>query len=134
MCKLTVMAKAATKPAKTESEAPVPRLKERFENEILPAMREKFGCTIQTTDVKTVGGKKAMWMVATGKGTGGTLTGTGDVDTTTFWVAIPREKDIVVVLLTCPAADYEERRPSFESAIQSLKVQGTQTAEQSEAK
>ena len=37
------MAKAATKPAKTESEAPVPRLKERFESEILPAMREKFG-------------------------------------------------------------------------------------------
>jgi large subunit ribosomal protein L5 len=37
------MAKAATKPAKTEGGAPVPRLKERFEKEILPAMREKFG-------------------------------------------------------------------------------------------
>lgn len=37
------MAKAATKPAKTEGGAPVPRLKERFESEILPAMREKFG-------------------------------------------------------------------------------------------
>lgn len=37
------MAKAATKPAKTEDGIPVPRLKKRFENEILPAMREKFG-------------------------------------------------------------------------------------------
>jgi hypothetical protein len=37
------MAKAATKSAKTEGGAPVPRLKEKFENEILPAMREKFG-------------------------------------------------------------------------------------------
>ena len=31
------MAKAATKAAKTDGEVPVPRLKERFENEILPA-------------------------------------------------------------------------------------------------
>jgi large subunit ribosomal protein L5 len=37
------MAKAATKPAKTEGAVPVPRLKERFENEILPALREKLG-------------------------------------------------------------------------------------------
>ncbi|QDT76202.1 50S ribosomal protein L5 [Lacipirellula limnantheis] len=37
------MAKAATKAAKSDGEVPVPRLKERFENEILPAMREKFG-------------------------------------------------------------------------------------------
>ena len=37
------MAKAATKSAKTEGGAPVPRLKEKFENEILPGMREKFG-------------------------------------------------------------------------------------------
>ena len=98
------------------------------------SMREQFDGKIHAADVKTVGGKKAMWLVATGKGTGGTLTGQGDVDTTTHWVAVPREKDIVVVLLTCPAADYEVRLPSFGSAIQTLKVEGTQTAEQSEAK
>ena len=65
-------------------------------------MREQLGCEITASEVKTVSGKKAMWMVATGKGTGGTLTGQGDVDTTTHWVAVPREKDIVVLLLTCP--------------------------------
>jgi large subunit ribosomal protein L5 len=37
------MAKAATKQAQPEGGIPVPRLKERFEKEILPAMREKFG-------------------------------------------------------------------------------------------
>lgn len=37
------MAKAATKQPKTEGGIPVPRLKEKFESEILPAMREKFG-------------------------------------------------------------------------------------------
>lgn len=37
------MAKAATKTAPAAGEIPVPRLKEKFENEILPAMRTKFG-------------------------------------------------------------------------------------------
>jgi hypothetical protein len=75
-----------------------------------------------------------MWLVATGKGTGGALTGQGDVETTTHWVAVPREKDIVILLLTCPAADYEKLLPSYETAIKSLEVSGTQTAEQSKAK
>ena len=39
-----------------------------------------------------------------------------------------------MVLLTCPAADFKERSPSFEKAIKSMKVMGTQTPEQSEAK
>jgi hypothetical protein len=103
-------------------------------DESAKAMREKLGCEIKASDVKTVGGKKAMWLVATGKGSGGALTGQGEVDTTTHWVAVPREKDIVVVLLTCPAADYDKLLPSYEKAIKSLEVNGTQTAEQSEAK
>lgn len=98
------------------------------------AMREQLGCDIQASDVKTVSGKKAMWMVATGKGTGGALTGQGDVDTTTHWVAVPREKDIVILLLTCPATNYNKLLPSFEEAIKSTKIEGKQTAEQSEAK
>ena len=103
-------------------------------DESAKAMRDQLGCEIQASEVKTVSGKKAMWMVATGKGTGGTLTGKGDVDTTTHWVAVPREQDIVVLLLTCPAADYKKLLPSFEEAIKSTKVEGKQTAEQSEAK
>lgn len=103
-------------------------------DESAKSMKEKLGCKIQAQDVKTVAGKKALWMVATGKGTGGALTGQGEVETTQHWIAIPREKDIVVVLLTCPAADYEARRPSFEKAVKSMEVKGTQTAEQAEAK
>ena len=61
-------------------------------------------------------------------------TGQGDVETTTHWVAIPREKDVVVLLLTCPAADYKKLLPTFEEAIKSAKIDGKQTAEQSEAK
>ena len=61
-------------------------------DESAKAMREKLGCEIKVADVKKVDGKKAMWLVATGKGTGGALTGQGDVDTTTQWVAIPRAR------------------------------------------
>ena len=103
-------------------------------DESAKAVKEKLGCTVKVAEVRPVDGKKAMWMVVTGKGTGGALDGTGDVETTTHWVAIPREKDIVIALLTCPAADYEDRRPSFEKAIRSMKVQGNQTPEQAEAK
>jgi hypothetical protein len=103
-------------------------------DESAKAMRERLGCEIKASEVKTVSGKKAMWLVATGKGTGGTLTGQGDVETTTHWVAVPREKDIVILLLTCPAADYEKLLPSYQTAIKSLEVNGTQTAEQSAAK
>ena len=37
------MAKTATKSAPAEGAPPVPRLKERYEKEILPGLREKFG-------------------------------------------------------------------------------------------
>jgi len=97
-------------------------------------MKEKLGCSVKAAEVRSVDGKKAMWIVATGKGTGGALTGQGDVETSSHWVAIPREKDVIVVLLTCPATDYDERRPSFEKAIQTMKIQGTQTPEQAESK
>ena len=40
-------------------------------DESAKAMREKLGCEIKVADVKKVDGKKAMWLVATGKGTGG---------------------------------------------------------------
>ena len=83
--------------------------------------------------VRPVAGMRAMWLVATGKGTGGALDGKGAVETTQHWVAVPRERDVVVVLLTCPAGDYGKLRASFEAAVGSLKVTGSQTAEQKAA-
>ena len=97
-------------------------------------MEQALGAKASVKDVRTIGGKKAMWMVISGKGTGGALDGKSDVETTQHWVAIPREKDIVVILLTCPAADYEARRPSFEKTLVAMQIKGIQTAEQSEAK
>jgi hypothetical protein len=75
-----------------------------------------------------------MWMVVEGAGTGGTIDGKGAISTTQQWVAIPREKDIVVLLLTCPSKDFPSNQKTFQEAIESLKVGGVQTKEQSESK
>ena len=71
-----------------------------------------------------------MWLIVEGKGTGGAIDGKGDVQTTQHWVAIPREKDIVVALLTSPASDFAENRKSFEAALKTFEVGGEQTEEQ----
>jgi hypothetical protein len=103
-------------------------------DESAKSMKEKLGARVASQEVRNVGGKTAMWLVVEGKGTGGVINGMGDVATMQHWVAIPREKDIVVVLLTCPSADYEANKTSFEKAVISMTVKGDQTQEQKEAK
>ena len=98
------------------------------------AEKGKLGPTVSVETVRTVAGMQAMWMVVSGKGNGGAITAEGDIDTTQHWVAVPRERDVIVVLLTCPAADNARLQKSFESAVASLKLSGSQTAEQKSAK
>jgi len=71
-----------------------------------------------------------MWLVVKGKGTGGIIDGKGQVETVQHWVAVPREKDVVVMLLTCPAGDYDQSKKPFEVTVQSLKLTGSQTRRQ----
>ncbi len=92
------------------------------------------GTTVSVEAVRPVAGMQAMWLVVSGDGSGGSIDGKGDIATTQHWVAVPRERDVVVVLLTCPAADYARLLKSFEAAIGSLKLSGSQTAEQKAAK
>ncbi len=98
------------------------------------AMEKNLKATVKEKEVKSVAGKQAMWMVVEGAGTGGTIDGKGAISTTQQWVAIPREKDIVVLLLTCPSKDFPSNQKTFQEAIESLKVGGVQTKEQSESK
>jgi hypothetical protein len=93
-----------------------------------------LAATAKEKEVRSVAGMKAMWMVVEGPGTGAALDGKGPVKTTQHWVAIPREKDIVVVLLTSPSDKFAENRKLFEEVLESLKVGGKQTATQSESK
>lgn len=97
-------------------------------------MEQGLGVETKVKEVRSVAGKQAMWMVVEGKGNGGAIDGKGQTATVQHWVAIPREKDIVVVLLTCPAAQYEALEGSFEAAVKSLVVGGKQTESQSNSK
>src|SRR5207237_2576257 len=94
------------------------------------SQRANLGVEVLTQEVRTVGKMRAMWLAIKGKGTGGAIDGTGDTETVQHWVAIPREKDVVVLLLTCPAADYERSKASFSAAVESLKLSGAQTEQQ----
>ena len=98
------------------------------------AMKAQLGATIITQEVRTVGGMKAMWLILSAPGTGGAIAADGKIDTTQHWVAIPREKDIVVILLTTPSADYEGLKASFEKAVTEIEIKGTQTDAQKNGK
>lgn len=64
----------------------------------------------------------------------GAIDGKGAVKTSQHWVAIPREKDVLVLLLTSPSDKFKENQQSFEQALKTLMVGGKQTDAQSESK
>ena len=99
----------------------------------IKAQKDKLGATVSVEAVRSIAAMQAMWMVVSGKGNGGAIDGKGDIKTTQHWVAVPRERDVLIVLLSCPAADYAQLQKSFESAIASLKLSGSQSAEQKSA-
>lgn len=98
------------------------------------AIEKAFGAKLRAQEVRTIAGMQAMWLVVEGKGNGGAIDGKGETLTTQHWVAIPREKDVVVLLLTAPANAYEDLAKSFEKTVASLKLKGAQTQEQKDAK
>jgi hypothetical protein len=98
------------------------------------AMKDKLGAEVLAQEVRTVGDMKAMWLVVKGKGTGGALTGKGELPTTQHWVAIPRGDEVIVLLLTGPATEHDANRKAFDKALGTLKLKGSQTPEQSQSK
>jgi hypothetical protein len=103
-------------------------------DESAKSIEKNLGATVREKEVRAVAGKNAMWLIVEGNGTGGAIDGKGSVKTTQHWVAIPREKDVVVALLTSPTSEFPENRKTFEESLKSLVVGGKQTAAQSESK
>ena len=99
-------------------------------DESAKSIEKNLGATVREKDVRSIAGKKAMWLIVEGNGTGGAIDGKGSVKTTQHWVAIPREKDIIVVLLTSPTAEFDANEKSFDKAIKTLNVGGSQTEAQ----
>ncbi len=89
-----------------------------------------IGGTFTDQEVRLVGGMKSMWLIATAPGTGAALTGSGDVPTTQHWVAVPREKDVLVLLLTAPASAFDSAETVFKTMLDTLVVGGVQSSGQ----
>lgn len=103
-------------------------------DESAKSMEKNLGATVSEKDVRDVDGKKAMSLVVEGKGTGGAIDGKGTVQTSQHWIAIPREKDVIVALLTSPTPDFKTNQKSFLASIKQLKIGGIQTDDQKGSK
>ena len=98
------------------------------------AMKQAIGAKVTEQEVKPIDGKPSMSMIISAQGNGAALGGGGDIETVQHWIAVPREKDVVVVLLTTPESQYETLKPIFQKVVESMKVGGEQTAEQKASK
>ena len=103
-------------------------------DESAKSMEKNLGATVSEKDVRDVDGKKAMSLVVEGKGTGGAIDGKGSVQTSQHWIAIPREKDVIVALLTSPTQDFKTNQKSFLASIKQFKIGGAQTDDQKGSK
>ena len=98
------------------------------------ALEKGLGAEVKQKEVIDVGGMRGFSLVVTGNGNGAALDGKGTVRTTQHWVAIPRDKDIVIFLMNSPETDYPKNDQVLQSVISSLKVSGQQSPEQKAAK
>lgn len=85
---------------------------------------------VQREELVNIGGKRAFSLVITAGGNGAAIDGKGTIPTTQHWVAIPREQDVLLFLMTTPADKFEENEKTFQAVLNSMQVSGTQTAEQ----
>lgn len=97
------------------------------------ALEQALGAQVKEKEVKDVGGMRAFSLVVTGPGNGAAIDGKGTVPTTQHWVAVPRDKDVVIFLMTTPDANYAQNEQAFQTLLGSLKVSGQQSPEQKSA-
>ncbi|HEX4965210.1 MAG TPA: hypothetical protein VF173_30655 [Thermoanaerobaculia bacterium] len=98
------------------------------------ALQKGLGAEVKQKDVIDVAGMRAFTLVVSGNGNGAAIDGKGSVHTTQHWVAIPRDKDIVIFLMNSPDASYEANNQTLQAMLNTLKVTGQQSPEQRAAK
>ena len=97
------------------------------------ALQSGVGAQVKTKEVIDVGGKRGFSLVVTAPGSGAAIDGKGAVLTTQHWVAIPRDQDVIIFLMTTPDEKFAANEQVFQSLLSSLKVSGTQTPDQMQA-
>lgn len=86
------------------------------------AMRQA-GFKVPLEEVTTIAGKEAMSLQASGPGSGAAIgAGLGSVETYQHWIAIPKQNQVLVLLLTCPDGAKANPTAQFETMLQSLQV------------
>ena len=98
------------------------------------ALQTGVGAQVKTKEVADFGGKRGFSLVVSAPGNGAAIDGKGTVPTTQHWVAIPREQDVIIFLMTTPDEKFAANEEVFQSLLSSLKVSGTQTADQQASK
>lgn len=97
------------------------------------ALQSGVGAQVKTKEVIDVGGKRGFSLVVTAPGNGAAIDGKGTVLTTQHWIAVPREQDVIIFLMTTPDEKFAQNEQVFQSLLSSLKVSGTQTPDQMQA-
>ncbi len=97
-------------------------------------LQKSLGAEVRQKDVVNVGGMRGFSLVVSGNGTGAGIDGKGTVRTDQHWVAIPRDKDVVILLMTSADDKFAANEAAFQTMLGSLKVSGTQTPDQQAAK
>lgn len=94
------------------------------------ALQSAFGAEVKTKEVTDIGGMKGFSLVVTAPGNGAAIDGKGNVSTTQHWVAVPRDKDVVIFLMTTPDETFAQNEQVFQGMLSTLKISGTQTPDQ----
>jgi hypothetical protein len=103
-------------------------------NQSADGLQKSLGAEVRQKEVVTVGGMRGFSLVVSGPGTGAGIDGKGTVRTTQHWVAVPRDKDVVILLMTTPDEKFAANEAAFQTMLSSLKVSGNQTPDQQAAK
>ncbi len=97
-------------------------------------LQKSLGAEVRKKEIINVGGMTGFSLVVSGKGTGAGIDGKGTVITDQHWVAVPRDKDVVILLMTTADDKFAANEAAFQSMLNSLKITGTQTPDQQAAK
>jgi hypothetical protein len=103
-------------------------------NQSADGLQKSLGAEVRQKDVVNVGGMRGFSLVVSGPGTGAGIDGKGTVRTDQHWVAVPRDKDVVIFLMTSPDEKFAANEAAFQTMLGSLKITGTQTPDQQAAK
>ncbi|HEY0510665.1 MAG TPA: hypothetical protein VGH73_02090, partial [Thermoanaerobaculia bacterium] len=81
------------------------------------ALATGLGAEIQAREVHKVGGLTAVGLIATEGGVGPRIQ--------QHWVAIPRRRDVIVLLLSTPEASFAGDERTFEKMLATVEIQGS---------